>query len=89
MFIRNYNHALRTYTSFDRCDTLCPGVERLINEARERRYRLAIATTTTPENITALLTHTLGEESINWFEVIAAGDIVPAKNRHPTSTTTR
>ena len=58
---------------------LRPGVERLIAEARERGYRLAIATTTTPENVTALLTHTLGEESIDWFEVIAAGDIVPAK----------
>jgi HAD superfamily hydrolase (TIGR01509 family) len=58
---------------------LRPGVERLIAEARQRGYRLAIATTTTPENVTALLTHTLGAESIGWFEVIAAGDIVPAK----------
>ncbi|MCK4706845.1 MAG: HAD family hydrolase [Gammaproteobacteria bacterium] len=58
---------------------LRPGVERLINEARQRGFRLAIATTTTPANVTALLTHTLGAESIDWFEVIAAGDIVPAK----------
>jgi HAD superfamily hydrolase (TIGR01509 family) len=58
---------------------LRPGVERLINEARQQNFRLAIATTTTPENVTALLTHTLGKESIDWFEVIAAGDIVPAK----------
>jgi len=58
---------------------LRPGVERLITEARQRGFRLAIATTTTPENVTALLTHTLGVESIDWFEVIAAGDIVPAK----------
>ena len=58
---------------------LRPGVERLINEAREKSYRLAIATTTTPENVTALLSHTLGEDSLDWFEVIAAGDIVPAK----------
>jgi HAD superfamily hydrolase (TIGR01509 family) len=62
---------------------LRPGVERLITEARERGYRIAIATTTTPENVTALLTHTLGEESIDWFEVIAAGDIVPAKKPAP------
>ena len=59
------------------------GVERLINEARERNFRLAIATTTTPANVTALLTHTLGAESIDWFEVIAAGDIVPAKKPAP------
>ncbi len=62
---------------------LRPGVERLINEARERGFRLAIATTTTPENVTALLTHTLGADSIDWFEVIAAGDIVPAKKPAP------
>ncbi|HEB81289.1 MAG TPA: HAD family hydrolase [Gammaproteobacteria bacterium] len=62
---------------------LRPGVERLINEAREKSYRLAIATTTTPENVTALLEHTLGSESIDWFEVIAAGDIVPAKKPAP------
>lgn len=62
---------------------LRPGVERLINEARDKGYRLAIATTTTPENVTALLTHTLGAESIDWFEVIAAGDIVPEKKPAP------
>lgn len=62
---------------------LRPGVERLLNEARERGYRLAISTTTTPANVEALLTHTLGKESMNWFEVIAAGDIVPAKKPAP------
>jgi HAD superfamily hydrolase (TIGR01509 family) len=62
---------------------LRPGVERLINEARQRGFRMAIATTTTPANVTALLTHTLGAESIDWFEVIAAGDIVPAKKPAP------
>ncbi|MDH5425325.1 MAG: HAD family hydrolase [Gammaproteobacteria bacterium] len=55
------------------------GVKRLISEAREAGLRLAIATTTTPENVTALLENTLGKDSIGWFEVIAAGDIVPAK----------
>ncbi len=62
---------------------LRPGVERLINEAKDAGVRLAIATTTTPENVTALLTYTLGEESIGWFEVIGAGDIVPAKKPAP------
>lgn len=59
------------------------GVERLINEARESGMRLAIATTTTPANVTALLENTLGAESIDWFEVIAAGDVVPAKKPAP------
>lgn len=58
---------------------LRPGVERLIHEARDAGIRLAVVTTTTPENVTALLTHTLGADSESWFEVIAAGDIVPAK----------
>jgi HAD superfamily hydrolase (TIGR01509 family) len=62
---------------------LRPGVERLLKAAREAGLRLAIATTTTPENVTALLANTLGEAAIGWFEVIAAGDIVPAKKPAP------
>lgn len=59
------------------------GVERLINEARDIGMRMAVVTTTTPENVTALLTNTLGPDSESWFEVIAAGDIVPAKKPAP------
>ncbi|MDH5485348.1 MAG: HAD family hydrolase [Gammaproteobacteria bacterium] len=55
------------------------GVRRLLTEAREQGMRIAIATTTTPENVTALLEHALEPGSSDWFEVIAAGDIVPAK----------
>jgi len=62
---------------------LRPGVERLIREARDSGMRIAISTTTTPENVSALLTYTLGTESIGWFEVIGAGDIVPAKKPAP------
>ena len=62
---------------------LRPGVDRLLCEARDAGVRLAIATTTTPENVTALLEHTLGSESLGWFEVIAAGDVVPAKKPAP------
>ncbi|VAW65520.1 Xylulose-1,5-bisphosphate phosphatase CbbY, converts this Rubisco inhibiting byproduct to xylulose-5P [hydrothermal vent metagenome] len=58
---------------------LRPGVKRLINEARENNLRMAISTTTTPANVTALLEHALEKGSTKWFEVIAAGDIVPAK----------
>lgn len=59
------------------------GVRRLLNEARNAGTRLAIATTTTPENVTALLGNTLGGNPAEWFEVIAAGDIVPAKKPAP------
>ncbi len=60
-----------------------PGVARLLGEARDAGLRLAIATTTTPDNVTALLEHSLGPDSASWFEVIAAGDIVPAKKPAP------
>lgn len=62
---------------------LRPGVRRLLEEARGDGLRLAIATTTTPDNVTALLVNTLGPESESWFEVIAAGDCVPAKKPAP------
>lgn len=62
---------------------LRPGVERLLVEARSSDLRLAIATTTTPENVTALLSSTLGPASIAWFDVIAAGDVVPRKKPAP------
>ncbi len=58
---------------------LRPGVESLLNEARKAGYTLAISTTTTPANVTSLLSATLGKDSLDWFDVIAAGDIVPAK----------
>jgi HAD superfamily hydrolase (TIGR01509 family) len=59
------------------------GVERLLQEARDAGLRLAIATTTTMPNVTVLLEQTLGKESLEWFDVIAAGDIVPAKKPAP------
>jgi HAD superfamily hydrolase (TIGR01509 family) len=62
---------------------LRPGVKRLIQEARERGLRLAIATTSAPENVMALLQTALNPDSPAWFEVIAAGDIVPAKKPAP------
>ena len=62
---------------------LRPGVERLLKEARAEGLRLGIATTTTPENVTTLLTATLGRDSIDWFDVIAAGDVVPGKKPAP------
>ena len=62
---------------------LRPGVLRLLREARAAGIRLAIATTTTPENVTELLDH-CGEPGLrDWFAVIAAGDVVPAKKPAP------
>ncbi len=59
------------------------GVRRLLQEARDAGVRLAIATTTTPANVSALLQYSLASDAESWFEVIAAGDIVPAKKPAP------
>ncbi|MDD4882059.1 MAG: HAD family hydrolase [Gallionellaceae bacterium] len=62
---------------------LRPGVRRLLDEARAAGLILGVVTTTTPENVTALLRHSLAEDGPDWFAVIAAGDIVPAKKPAP------
>jgi HAD superfamily hydrolase (TIGR01509 family) len=62
---------------------LRPGVKRLLQEAKMAQMRCAIATTSALPNVLALLSETLGKESLAWFEVIAAGDMVPAKKPAP------
>lgn len=62
---------------------LRPGVARLIHQLRKEGIKIAVATTTTPENVTALLTATLGKDSPHWFDVIGAGDIVANKKPAP------
>jgi HAD superfamily hydrolase (TIGR01509 family) len=60
-----------------------PGVKRLLAEARQAGLRLGIATTTTPANVTALLRHGLADDAEDWFDVIAAGAVVPNKKPAP------
>lgn len=62
---------------------LRPGVERLIREARQEGLRLAIATTTSMANITALFDATLGAEVLSWFEVIGAAEQASVKKPDP------
>ena len=59
------------------------GVERLLRDARVAGLRLAIVTTTTPDNVTALLQHSFSEPAGDWFELIAAGGVVPKKKPAP------
>ena len=59
------------------------GVRRLLTEAHDAGISLAIATTTTPQNVTALLEHALFPGAESWFQVVGAGDIVP--NKKPAS----
>jgi len=62
---------------------LRPGIERLIAESRAAGVRLAIASTTTPANVSALVTATLGFAALSWFDAIATGDVVPNKKPAP------
>jgi HAD superfamily hydrolase (TIGR01509 family) len=61
------------------CIQLRPGVRRLITEARQAGVRLAIATTSRLENALALLETAIAPHAPEWFDVLAAGDIVPQK----------
>jgi HAD superfamily hydrolase (TIGR01509 family) len=62
---------------------LRPGVRRLMAEARAAGVRLAIASTTSPDNVSALLEGALGYGALNEFSVIATGDAVPRKKPAP------
>ena len=59
------------------------GISRLIVEARSQSVRLAIATTTSPENVEALLRCALHGDAPGWFEFIGAGDMVANKKPAP------
>jgi HAD superfamily hydrolase (TIGR01509 family) len=62
---------------------LRPGIGALLRAARAAGLRLAIATTTSPENVSALLRASLAPDAERWFEVIGAGDAVSAKKPAP------
>ena len=62
---------------------LRPGVRNLIDTAGHQGYRLAIATTTTPANVGALLAANFGAAGHDLFEAICAGDSVPNKKPAP------
>ena len=63
--------------------SLRPGIRELILDAKKSGFRLAIATTTTPANIDALLSVTLDIEGRDLFDVICAGDSVVNKKPAP------
>lgn len=60
-----------------------PGVVRLLKEARAAGLRLAIATTTTPDNVYTLLRTAVAPDARSWFDVIGAGEVVPKKKPAP------
>jgi HAD superfamily hydrolase (TIGR01509 family) len=62
---------------------LRPGVKQLMDDAREAGIKLAIATTTSPENVAGLLEIGLGKNWADYFAANGCGDIVPQKKPAP------
>ena len=85
-FVKNL-HVVKTghYTAMLRegAIPLRPGIRQLINEARKAGITLAIATTTSPENVSTLLEVGLGKDWASYFAVNGCGDIVPHKKPAP------
>src|SRR4030067_362712 len=85
-FVKNL-HAVKTmhYTDMLRKGhiPLRPGIRQLIRDAHAAGIMLAIATTTTPENVTALLEVGLGKDWESYFAANGCGDIVPHKKPAP------
>ena len=52
-------------------------------EARSAGLKLAIASTTSPENVESLLTSSFGSDATSWFAAIATGDVVAKKKPAP------
>ena len=62
---------------------LRPGIARLMHDLRSAGIRLAIATTTTPSSLNALIMAHFGRDMTSLFDVIGAGDVVPHKKPAP------
>lgn len=60
-----------------------PGVLSLIEEAKGLDVRLAIATTTSPSNVSALLTSALGAQWSGYFDVVEDAGTAQRKKPHP------
>lgn len=62
---------------------LRPGIKQLITDAHKAGIKLAIATTTSPENVAGLLEVGLGKDWQKYFSSVGCGDIVPHKKPAP------
>ena len=62
---------------------LRPGVLKLIEQAHDAGLQLAIATTTSPVNISALLRASIGPDWSRFFVVIEDASTAPRKKPHP------
>jgi HAD superfamily hydrolase (TIGR01509 family) len=85
-FVKNL-HAVKTRHYTTRISEgnvpLRPGIKQFIQDAHAAGITLAIATTTTPENVSALLEVGLGKNWADFFAANGCGDIVPHKKPAP------
>ncbi len=59
------------------------GIERIISQARDQGLIIAIATTTSADNVNKLVKASFGDDALAWFAVIAEGDLIPIKKPLP------
>ena len=59
------------------------GVKRLSEEALANGWTLAVASTSAPEAVNAVLRHAMGDATAGRFSVVLAGDVVKAKKPAP------
>jgi HAD superfamily hydrolase (TIGR01509 family) len=60
-----------------------PGVKRLAEDALDRGWLLAVASTSAQESVEAVLAHAMGTETAGRFSLVLAGDVVKAKKPAP------
>ncbi|MCU0930220.1 MAG: HAD-IA family hydrolase [Serpentinimonas sp.] len=80
-------HAIKTaayeQAVLDGAVALRPGVLRLIQAAANASVKMAIATTTSPVNIAALLRTAIGPDWASYFAVVEDASTAPNKKPHP------
>lgn len=81
---RWHEEKTRRYTARVRAGELPgrPGIARLIHEAHEAGWLLAVASTSAKPSVDAVLDHAVGGDAATWFRVFA-GDVVPRKKPAP------
>ena len=60
-----------------------PGIRRIIGEAQDAGWKLAVASTSAEPSVRAILEQAVGPERAARFDVVLAGDVVPKKKPAP------
>jgi HAD superfamily hydrolase (TIGR01509 family) len=60
-----------------------PGIRRLISDAQDAGWTLAVASTSAEPSVRAILEYAVGKERADRFDLLLAGDVVPRKKPDP------